>query len=502
MVEIALIRPGPIQGGSVHPYIRRRNGEEPVTYLHPLTEKALAKTLGVPLFQEQLMQLAIDVGGFTAGRVRPAAPGHGVQAQPRAHGAAAPSGSTTAPRPGASTTRHHRAALGEAGRLRQLRLPREPLGVLRLPRLLVVVVEAVVPGGVLRRAAQRPADGLLLAALARAGRPPPRRRGPHAPTSTPPARGATLETDVGTRQGRSRRATGGVGEGGPAVRLGIASVRGIGDDLAEEVVAERDRQRGPTPRWRTCAAGCPPLTLAQLEALATAGAFGECFGLERRRGAVAGGRGGPVDARPPAPASSPAPTPRRCRAWLPREESRWPTCGPPACRPRATPPGSCATPRRRSGVVTAAGLAGVAAGERVLVAGVVTHRQRPATAQGTTFINLEDETGFINVVVSKGCWARYRRAAQGAPALLVRGRVERQETVINIIADRIEPMDLAVPTTQPRLPLGTIRRARRSQVGCTSREVPEDPAENRKTGPRHPLRPGTTPKRGTTPNHP
>ena len=67
VVEIALIRPGPIQGGSVHPYIRRRNGDEPVTYLHPLTEGALSKTLGVPLFQEQLMQLAIDVGGFTAG---------------------------------------------------------------------------------------------------------------------------------------------------------------------------------------------------------------------------------------------------------------------------------------------------------------------------------------------------------------------------------------------------------------------------------------------------
>src|SRR5438046_3463837 len=66
VVEVALIRPGPIQGGSVHPYIRRRNGTEPVTYLHPLLEKSLHKTLGVPLFQEQLMQMAIDVAGFTA----------------------------------------------------------------------------------------------------------------------------------------------------------------------------------------------------------------------------------------------------------------------------------------------------------------------------------------------------------------------------------------------------------------------------------------------------
>ena len=65
VVEVALIRPGPIQGGSVHPYIRRRNGLEPITYLHPLLENSLGKTLGVPLFQEQLMQMAIDVAGFS-----------------------------------------------------------------------------------------------------------------------------------------------------------------------------------------------------------------------------------------------------------------------------------------------------------------------------------------------------------------------------------------------------------------------------------------------------
>ncbi|OPE45466.1 error-prone DNA polymerase, partial [Mycobacterium intermedium] len=66
VVEVALIRPGPIQGGSVHPYIRRRNGIDPVTYEHPSMESALRKTLGVPLFQEQLMQLAVDCAGFTA----------------------------------------------------------------------------------------------------------------------------------------------------------------------------------------------------------------------------------------------------------------------------------------------------------------------------------------------------------------------------------------------------------------------------------------------------
>ncbi|BAS17778.1 error-prone DNA polymerase [Arthrobacter sp. Hiyo8] len=66
VVEIALIRPGPVQGGAVHPYIRRRAGTEKITYLHPLLEPVLKRTLGVPLFQEQLMQMAVAVGGCTA----------------------------------------------------------------------------------------------------------------------------------------------------------------------------------------------------------------------------------------------------------------------------------------------------------------------------------------------------------------------------------------------------------------------------------------------------
>ena len=76
------------------------------------------------------------------------------------------------------------------------------------------------------------------------------------------------------------------------------------------------------------------------------------------------------------------------------------------------------------------------------MAGVVTHRQRPMTAQGTTFLNLEDETGLVNVVVSLGCWNRFRRVAREAPALVVRGRLERSEGVTNVVADRLDPLTL------------------------------------------------------------
>lgn len=77
---------------------------------------------------------------------------------------------------------------------------------------------------------------------------------------------------------------------------------------------------------------------------------------------------------------------------------------------------------------------------------VVTHRQRPATASGVTFINLEDETGFTNVIVSPGCWARHRTAARDSAALVVRGRLERANGVTNLVADRLERLPLAVQT--------------------------------------------------------
>jgi error-prone DNA polymerase len=92
------------------------------------------------------------------------------------------------------------------------------------------------------------------------------------------------------------------------------------------------------------------------------------------------------------------------------------------------------------GVVTSRGLADLPPGSKVLVGGVVTHRQRPATAGGTMFINLEDETGLINVVCSLGCWIHHRTVARSASALLVRGRLERSEGVTNVVAERLEPL--------------------------------------------------------------
>jgi error-prone DNA polymerase len=183
----------------------------------------------------------------------------------------------------------------------------------------------------------------------------------------------------------------------------------------------------------------PEVTLAHLEALATAGACEESLGLDRRRalwtaGAVSQSR---PDRLAGIVTGERAP---RLPEMTPIEEAvadLWST----GVSPDGHPTQFCREQLAQMGVVVAADLINQESGSRVLVAGVVTHRQRPMTARGVTFLNLEDETGLINVVCSVGCWTRYRKAARGAGALLVRGRLEVGDGgVINVVAEHIAPL--------------------------------------------------------------
>ena len=201
------------------------------------------------------------------------------------------------------------------------------------------------------------------------------------------------------------------GHGGPAVRLGIDSVRGIGDDLAEVIAAGR-----PYRDMEDLARRVEP-TLPQLEALATAGVFASFGGadgepLSRREALWAAGAVAEGGADKLAGIVTGVEAPH-LPGMDPREEALadlWAT----GVSPDGHPTRFVRDDLDRRGVVPASGLLGVDDGTRILVAGVVTHRQRPATAGGTTFINLEDETGLINVIVSKGCWTRHRKVARSA----------------------------------------------------------------------------------------
>ena len=96
------------------------------------------------------------------------------------------------------------------------------------------------------------------------------------------------------------------------------------------------------------------------------------------------------------------------------------------------------------GVVPAERLLEIPDGTRVLIAGAVTHRQRPATARGVTFMNIEDETGMVNVLCTPGVWTRHRRLAQTATALLIRGQVQNATGAVTVVAERIGPIRMRV----------------------------------------------------------
>ena len=160
IVSISLIRPGPLQGNMVHPYLRRRPGAEPVSYAHPALEPALAETLGVILYQEQVLKVSRDLAGFTPGQgeqLRRILGGKRADEEIEGFRGAFLAGAAGPGRAGAGGPRRLRPAQS----LRRLLLPQEPRGGLRRPGLSVRLAQALPSGGLLRRAAEPAADGLL-----------------------------------------------------------------------------------------------------------------------------------------------------------------------------------------------------------------------------------------------------------------------------------------------------------------------------------------------------
>ncbi|GAA2517407.1 error-prone DNA polymerase [Pilimelia columellifera] len=429
VVEVALIRPGPIQGGSVHPYIRRRNELEEATVPHPLMRNALGKTLGVPLFQEQMMQLAMDVAGFDAvaadqlrramGSKRSAE--RMAQLRERLYAGMAANGITGPvaddiylklsafasygfPESHAMSfaylvyasawlKRHHPAAFCAA------LLNNQPMGFYSPQSL---SDDARRHGVQVRR-----------------------------PDINLSGADATLEATAETRWG----STPGEpphrwGLAGPAVRLGLSSVRAVGAELAATIEAER-RARGPF-RDLADVSRRTGASSAALEALATADAFAG-FGLSRRQalwlaGSAAQERVGRLALGTPEPPTLPGMSDLEALV-----ADVWAT----GMAPDTHPVAFLREELTRSEATPVARLAELPSGARVRVGGLVTHRQRPATAGGITFLNLEDETGMLNVVCSPGLWRRRRQVARSSGALVVRGRLEKHESVINLVADEL-----------------------------------------------------------------
>jgi error-prone DNA polymerase len=453
VVQIALVRPGPIQGGAVHPFVRRKLGQEKVTYLHPKLIPALERTLGIPVFQEQLMQMAMAVGecsGEDADLLRRAmgskrglekietlrvklyegmaSNGLVAEVADEIYGriqafanfgfAESHSLSFSLLVYASSWLKLHYPGVFLAGLLRA-----QPMGFyspaslsadarrhgveVRRPDLQLSGVEA----------------GMELVTSGQA-------TGLHSCTDRlqPPV--GLFDCSEPDSSADHRR------DGNWAVRLGLAAVNRIGVKVAERIVAEREAS-GPYRSMEDLVRRTG-LSTAQLESLATAGAF-DCLELSRREalwraGSAADDReeflaGSIVTVQPPLFADPSAFETLASDLWA----TGISTDDHPLRHFREELTGR--------GALSSHDLRTAESGRRIEVAGLVTHRQRPATASGITFLNLEDEHGLVNVICSMGVWGRYRRVVRESPALIVRGILERSsEGVTNLLADRFEPL--------------------------------------------------------------
>ncbi len=495
VIEVAIVRPGPIQGDMVHPYLRRRSGKEQVEYPSEELRQVLGKTLGVPLFQEQAMKIAIVGAGFPpeeADRLRRAM--------------------ATFKRNGEIHLFRDRFIRGMIARgyasdfatrcFDQI----EGFGTYGFPEshaasfALLVYVSAWIkcfhpdvfacallnsqpmgfyaPAQIVRDAKEhgvpvRPVDvnfsewDCTLEPLEEAATPP---------IVTPAEAGVQGDRpDLAALDSRFRGNDDSVGESGRcALRLGLRQIKGFAEADAERLVAARGSGYADSrDLWRKSGLG-----RAALERLAAADAL-RSLGLDRRRGLWAlkalgeaplplfaslschpGEGRGPLGHIPAGSSMDPGlrrgdkkASETRAAALLPQMPlgehvvEDYATTG---LTIKRHPLAFLRAELAREGLVAAADLATMPVGRRLAIAGLVLIRQRPGSANGVVFITIEDETGIANLIVWPAILERFRRAALGATLLYCRGRLQREESVIHLVAEDLRDMTARLNTLRER----------------------------------------------------
>jgi error-prone DNA polymerase len=452
VIEVAIVRPGPIQGDMVHPYLRRRSGREPVEYPSEALRQVLSKTMGVPLFQEQAMKIAIVGAGFApeeADRLRRAM--------------------ATFKRSGDIHLFRDKFVAGMVANgydrdfatrcFSQI----EGFGTYGFPEshaasfALLVYVSAWIkcfypevfacallnsqpmgfyaPAQIVRDAREhgvevRPVDvnhSFWDSTLEPLVCPSPSR-----------SAGPSLSPFHGERAGVR----------GYALRLGLRQIKGFAEADAERLVAARPYQE-PSALWRRSGIG-----RAALERLAEADAC-RSMGLDRRRALWALKALG----EPPLPlfvaADDVPPSSREACAMallpeMPLGEHVVEDYASLSLTLKRHPLAFLRAELAREGLVTAAELAYLPVDRRLSIAGVVLIRQRPGSANGVVFITIEDETGIANLIVWAQILERFRRAALGATLLRCTGKLQREESVIHVVADRLDDLTARLNTLRDR----------------------------------------------------
>ncbi|MFQ5764273.1 MAG: error-prone DNA polymerase [Rhodospirillales bacterium] len=419
VIEVAIVRPGPIQGDMVHPYLRRRRGEEPVAYPSPELERVLGKTLGIPLFQEQAMKIAIVAAGFTPTEA-------------------------DALRRALATFRR----FGDIHRFRErfVRGMRENGYTDDFAERCFRQIEGFADYGFPESHAASFALIVYVSAWIKCHYPAAfacallnsQPMGFYAPAQiVRDAREHGVEVHpVDVNESDWDCTLEDADMKGAALRLGFRQVKGLAEADADTlVVARGDGYPDAADLQRRSGLG-----RAVLEKLARADAFGS-LGLDRRQ-ALWAVRGLDDEAPPPLLAAVGAAGPE------------------PAVALPATAPGEAVADDYRAlrlslkahplsilrpglegrGIVPCARLRDLPHGQPVRVAGLVITRQRPGSAKGVVFVTLEDETGIANLVVWASVFERFRRAVIGASLLAVEGEMQREGEVIHVVADKLQDM--------------------------------------------------------------
>jgi error-prone DNA polymerase len=484
VVEVAIIRPGPIQGNAVHPYLRRRQGLEPVAYLHPSLEPVLRETLGVILYQEQVMNIAITVAGFTPaesdGFRRAMGTWRSTKEMEKLHqrfvdGCRSANGLAdeqaeelfrqVAAFASFGFAKSHAAAFArtayESAFLKLFYPAQFTVGLINAQPMGFYPVEVLINDAKRHGVAVLPVDVNAssyktttewvgrAAEPGRVAEPLPEGAGISRRPVAVRSSGCVLPTAESRARWTPDSAT------GYGIRLGLALVKGIGDEHAARLAAEL--ARGP---YHSLADVVDRTELPEevIERLIRAGAL-DSLGLPRREllwqlREVMGATRGRTDGR--AARSTMKAAGRRAACGRPRDLRLPPTPAPklPALTERERLGDSYAVlsldARRqvvslfrpaldRLGAVTNASLADRGPGP-VRLGGLVVTRQHPMTARGTVFLALEDETGMVNVTLWPDAWARLRGVVRRHALLYVDGMLQREANVVNVVARDIKPL--------------------------------------------------------------
>jgi error-prone DNA polymerase len=423
VVQVAIIRPGPIAGKMLHPYLRRRQGlEEPVS-LHPLLDPVLERTLGVPLFQEQLLRMAMIVAGFSGGEAEELRRALGFKRSQKRM---------------AEVEVKLRTGMERNG----IRGPVQDAIVQSIGSFaLYGFPESHAASFALLSYASAYLKCHYLAAFTAAllNNQPMGFYNPLTIVKDAQRHGLRfLPVDAAHSDWLCTITPDG------AVRLGFNYVKGFRQQTAEALIAER--ARAPFAGIDDLKRRLPQISKAELNALAELGALNTLSGRGfHRRDALwavelAVRPAGPLldkAATPPEAASPLAPMNGFERLRADFQHSGL-TIGPHPMR-------FCRAGLDRQGVVPAARLKELPDGQAVKIAGGVICRQQPSTAKSFVFLSLEDETGVANIILAPAIFARLRPIVVQEPYLIVDGILQNQSGVVAVKAGRIEPFPVRGP---------------------------------------------------------